>query len=390
MPESIAEDQRLKKFPRGFTAEDQKSRQQFLENYADIDLQSDKKLAPDSLKGIIENQIGYMSIPMGMAGPLILDGNYASGKYFIPLCTVEGTLVASMTRGMQATSKGAGIKTSHLHQRMSRAPIFFFEDIRQQSRFVKWIKSNEGEIRVAAESTTRYGKLTSIDTHQLNKYVILEFAYETGNACGQNMVSKATMHACELIRQKTDVTFILDSNFSGDKKASGATQLKGRGHHVSAQTFLSDQVIDKVLGTSAAEMYKIQEFGPYVSTMANSNGIQLHLSNALTAIYMATGQDVACVAENAVGYTQMEITDGGMEFMLTMPSISVGTVGGGTRLPQQQQCLKLLDCHEGEFASRKLSEIICASALCLEISLIAAIVSEKWVGAHMRYGRNKS
>ncbi|MEL6558578.1 MAG: hydroxymethylglutaryl-CoA reductase [Bacteroidota bacterium] len=377
----------LQKFPRGYSQQDLEERKRFLEVRNDICLDKAEDPDPESMKGIIENQIGYLSIPMGMAGPLQISGTYLEGTRYVPLCTVEGTLVASMARGMYATSRCNGIRTTHFHQRMTRSPIFFFENISHQKRFLDWVGDHEQDIREIAESSSNYAKLISIETYQLNQYVVLDFAYTTGNAAGQNMASKATMRACELIRKETGVDFILDSNLSGDKKASGNTKLKGRGHHVTAHTQITDQVIEKVLGTTAEKIMMIQEYGPYVSSLANSNGIQLHLSNALTAIYLATGQDVACVAENAVGYTQIKRTETGLEFLLTMPSISVGTVGGGTRLPQQKKNLELLKCHVGEDSAASLAEIICASALCLEISLMAAIVSEKWVDSHMRYGR---
>lgn len=383
-------DRQLQKFPRGYSQQDLEQRKKFLEIRNDISLDIAEDLNPESMKGIIENQIGYLSIPMGMAGPLEIAGTYLNGTRYVPLCTVEGTLVASMARGMYATSRCEGVRTNHFHQRMTRSPIFFFDDIGHQKSFLQWVSTNEESIQKMAESSSNFARLISIETYQLNQYVILDFAYTTGNAAGQNMASKATKCACELIRKETGVDFILDSNLSGDKKASGNTKLKGRGHHVTAQTYISDQVIEKVLGTTADKILMIQEYGPYVSSLANSNGIQLHLSNALTAIYLATGQDVACVAENAVGYTQIKRTESGLEFLLTMPSISVGTVGGGTRLPQQKKNLELLKCHEGEKSAAQLAEIICASALCLEISLMAAIVSEKWVASHMRYGRTNS
>ena len=390
MSDSIFEKRRLHKFPRGYSEADLKMRQEILRDHTQVNFEQIEEVPTEALRGIIENQIGFMNIPLGMAGPLSLSGTYAKGDYYVPLCTMEGTLVASMTRGMYATHKCGGIETTHIKQQMGRAPIFFFEHITEQQRFLAWIAHHEGKIQDVAESTTSFGQLLQVEPFVLNRYVILNFTYSTGNAAGQNMVSKATKLACEYIREETGIDFLLDSNYSSDKKSSDITRLRGRGHYVSAQTFLSHQVIEKVLGTTATAMNKIQEFGPYASNAAGSNGVQLHLSNALTAIYMATGQDVACVAENAVGFTQTKVTDEGMEFLLTMPSISVGTVGGGTRLPQQQKCLKMLGCDTGQHGAKKLAEIICASALCLEISLMAAIVSEQWVNAHMKYGRNKS
>ncbi len=378
------------RFPKGNSKEDLIERQLFLKKLTNIDFETSENPDPARLKGIIENQIGHMSVPMGMAGPMYLEGDYTKGLFYVPLCTVEGTLVASMNRGMHATYKCGGIQTTHIQQRMTRSPFFILEHVRQQKQLINWVKDHYTEIKTCAESTTQYGKLIEIEKHVLNKNLVLDFAFDTANAAGQNMVSKATFAACEMIREQTGIDFVLDSNFSSDKKASAITNLKGRGHYVVAQASLSHYVIEKILGTNVEEINKLMEFGAYASSAAGNNGIQLHLSNALAAIYMATGQDVACLAENAIGYTQTKITEEGMDFLLTMPSISVGTVGGGTRLPQQQKNLQLLGCTDQENSAKQLAEIICASALCLEISLIAAIVSEKWVNAHMKHGRNHS
>jgi len=260
MPKYIKEDFKLQKFPRGYSQQDLEERKKFLENQSDITLNNEEEIAPESLKGIIENQIGFMGIPMGMAGPLKIEGTYASGFTYVPVCTVEGTLVASMSRGMYATSRCEGIQTTHFHQRMTRSPIFFIENVQEQRQFIDWIKKNESRIKEKAESTSRFAKLLSIETYQLNQYVILDFAYETGNAAGQNMSSKATMHACELIRSETDVDFILESNFSGDKKASGNTKLKGHEYHAVTQTLISDQVIERILCITKLSQFRVRSF----------------------------------------------------------------------------------------------------------------------------------
>ena len=343
----------------------------------------------EEMQGIIENHIGFLSIPIGIASPLSINGSYAQGHFYVPLCTVEGTLVASMTRGMLATSRSGGVQTSYIRQEVSRAPVFLLHSIKNINKFTQWVDKHFEAIRQVAEETTHFGKLIRIDKYILQTSVILDFVYSTGNAAGQNMVSLATLKAAEYIKKQYGAPYVLDSNFTSDKKASSINETRGRGHYVISETTISHASLKHILGVKVDQMKFQQEFMPYASSLAGMKGIQLHLANALAAIYIATGQDVACVAENALGYTQMLTLDEGVKFVLTMPSLTIGTVGGGTRLKSQRTNLQLLGCHEGEHASKKLAEIICASSLCLEISLWCAIASETWVQSHMKYGRTK-
>jgi hydroxymethylglutaryl-CoA reductase (NADPH) len=201
------------------------------------------------------------------------------------------------------------------------------------------------------------------------------------------MVTLAAKLACDYIQNNTGYKYILESGFNSDKKASSKTMIMGRGHSVISETTLKHSVLKRILGIHLDEVDIFQQVAPTVTNMAGTTGCHLHISNALTAIYLATGQDTACVAENSIGHFQTEPSEDGLKCRLTLPSITVGTVGGGTRLLPQQKNLELLGCHEGEYSSRKLAEIICASSLCLEISLMSAIASGTFTQAHMKYGR---
>ncbi len=201
------------------------------------------------------------------------------------------------------------------------------------------------------------------------------------------MVTLAAKVACDFIKDKTGHNFILESGFNSDKKASARNMIMGRGHSVIAETTISNSRLRRILGIKISDVEKFQQLGPTVTRLAGTEGCHLHISNALTAIYLATGQDTACVAENSIGHYQTEPVNHGMKFRLTLPSITVGTIGGGTRLLPQNQNLKLLGCNTGKYASRKLAEIICASSLALEISLMSAIASGTFAKAHMIYGR---
>ena len=373
--------------PRGFTSDDSKKRVEWLEAEHGFKLQDLPENDSEDLKGIIENHVGYMKLPMAIVGPATVEGKYAKGQFPIPICTIEGSLAASMNRGLYASSFCGGFKVRHFRQELSRSPIFIFDDLRKIDDFQVWVNKNMDEIIKAAQSTTKYGKILRIDQHTIQNYVLLDFILDTGNAAGQNMVTLATNVACDYIRQQTGQDFFLDSNLASDKKASSRNMILGRGHGVIAETHTSKSVMARVLNVDPDFLIKNWTYFPIVSAMAGTLGNGLHISNALTAIYLATGQDTACVAENSVGHFTVEKIDDGVTWRLTLPSLTVGTVGGGTRLSQQQQNLQLLKCDTSKHSSRKLAEIIAAATLGLEISLGSAIMSHTWTSAHMKYGR---
>ena len=376
-----------KMIPKGYTNEDTDKRLDWLSDKIGFNYDTDLSTTPEDLKGIIENHIGFMKIPMAVAGPLKIEGKYANGEYYVPICTLEGTLALSMTRGMIATHRCDGIRVSHIKQELSRAPVFTFDNLNKSADFMSWIDKNFKKIKSVAESTTNHGKLLRIDQYPIQNYVILDFILDTGNAAGQNMVTLAAKTSCDYIKEKTGAEFFLESGFNSDKKASARNMIMGRGHSVIAETTISNSVIRSILDVDISNLKKYQEIGPTTTRLAGTEGCHLHISNALTAIYLATGQDTACVAENSIGHYQIEPQENDVKFRLTLPSMTIGTVGGGTRLSPQQQNLKLLGCDTGDTAARKLAEIICASALALEISLFSALASHTFTRAHMKYGR---
>ena len=376
-----------KMIPKGYANEDTDKRLDWLSDKIGFNYDTDLSTTPEDLKGIIENHIGFMKIPMAVAGPLKIEGKYANGEYYVPICTLEGTLALSMTRGMIATHRCDGIQVSHIKQELSRAPVFTFDNLNKSADFMSWIDKNFKEIKSVAESTTNHGKLLRIDQYPIQNYVILDFILDTGNAAGQNMVTLAAKTSCDYIKEKTGAEFFLESGFNSDKKASARNMIMGRGHSVIAETTISNSVIRSILDVDISNLKKYQEIGPTTTRLAGTEGCHLHISNALTAIYLATGQDTACVAENSIGHYQIEPQENDVKFRLTLPSMTIGTVGGGTRLSPQQQNLKLLGCDTGDTAARKLAEIICASALALEISLFSALASHTFTRAHMKYGR---
>jgi hydroxymethylglutaryl-CoA reductase (NADPH) len=373
--------------PGGYGADDLARRLRWVEKHTGHCLAAPASLPePEELRGIIENQVGFVPMPMGVAAPLLIEGTYARGEFVVPLCTVEGTLALSMTRGMLAMAMAGGCRTVHLKQELTRSPAFRVDSIDEIPGFVGWVRDHLDAIRSAAESTSRHARLLRIDPTPLQGWVILDFVYDTGNAAGQNMVTIATEAACRMIRERTGLGFLIESGFNSDKKPSHRSLMTGRGHSVVVEFPLPDRVM-AFLGVTREAVLEFQALAMTAAQAAGLLGNNLHLANALTAIYLATGQDAACVAENALAYSMVSEAEDGLMVRVTLPTLTVGTVGGGTRLPAQRRNLELLGCHEGPHSARKLAEIIAASAAALELSLLGALVSGTFAQAHRKYGR---
>ena len=348
-------------------------------------------ISPEQTRGNIENFTGVCQIPLGIAGPLQVNGEHAQGDFLIPLATTEGTLVASYNRGIKVLNLCGGVDVAVVAESMQRAPVFAFGSARRARDFAAWVLTNMDTIRQVAESTTRIGKLIGIDPYLTNRYVYLRFNYTTGDAAGQNMVSKATFAACHWILDQIDDVehFYLEANFATDKKASQVNMMRTRGRRVTAEITVPKDILLEHLRVTPQQIdthHRASSTGAYMSG-ANNNGA--HSANAIAAMFIATGQDAANVAESSAGILHVELTPtGDLHMSLTIPSLIVATYGGGTNLPTQRECLELMDCH-GEGKVRKLAEIIGGVALAGELSLAAAISSEDWVSSHEAYGRNR-
>ncbi len=346
---------------------------------------------PGVTKGNIENFTGVVQIPLGFAGPLHIKGEHAKGDFLIPLATTEGTLVASYNRGMKVLNLSGGVTCTVQADHMQRAPVFIFESAREALAFRRWVDAHMDDIRREAEATTRSGKLKYIDTYLASKFAYLRFNFETGDAAGQNMVGRATFAACSWILEhnKTIQRFYLESNLATDKKASQINLMRTRGKRVTAECVIKRDVLMEVMRVepeSLAYHWGVANVGSILSG-ANNNGA--HSPNAITAMFIATGQDVANIAEGSSGILYTELTpEKDLYISMTIPSLIVATHGGGTGLPTQRECLEVLGC-VGKGKVFKLAEIIAGVVLAGEVSLGAAISSLEWVSSHEEYGRNR-
>ncbi len=346
---------------------------------------------PGLLNGNIEGFMGVAQVPMGLAGPMLVNGEHAKGEFYVPLATSEGTLVASYNRGMKLTRLAGGIKTTVTDDVMQRAPVFIFDDAREAREFGVWVDSNYDTIKATAEKTTSVGKLRNIEKYQMSKVMYLRFNFTTGDAAGQNMVGKATHFACQWILQqnKSIRHHALSGNIDTDKKHSHLNTLHSRGKRVTAEVVLPrDIVIENmhIFPEMALQMRLLSTMGSFMAG-ANNNG--LHSANGITALFIATGQDVANVAESSAALVYAEITpEKDYYFSVTIPSLIVATHGGGTGLATQHECLEMLGC-AGKEKATKLAEIVAATVICGELSLGTAVMSGDWVTSHERLGRNR-
>jgi hydroxymethylglutaryl-CoA reductase (NADPH) len=368
-------------------------RQEFVEKFTGAKLHHIKNYSfdPHITNGNCEHFTGVAQIPIGFAGPIKVNGEFAQGDFLIPLATTEGTLIASYNRGIKVLNLSGGVKATVVSDAMQRAPVFVFEDARQGRKFVSWVINNMAKIKEEAEATSSVAKLKDIDPYTANKFVFLRFNYTTGDAAGQNMVGRATFAACSWIIDNYDGIkhFYLESNFATDKKASQVNIMRTRGKRVTAECIIPrDVLIENMRVEPESLTYHagVANVGAFMSG-ANNNGA--HSANGITAMFIATGQDVANVSESSAGVVYTELTpEKDLYISITIPSLIVATYGGGTALATQRECLEILGCY-GRGTVNKLAEIIAGVVLAGEISLASAISSSDWVSSHEKYGRNR-
>ena len=368
-------------------------RQGFIREHTDSPLEhtSAYSLNPTTLPGNIENFFGVAQVPIGLAGPLLVNGEHAQGEFFVPLATTEGTLVASYNRGMKLCRDAGGATTTVIDDRMQRAPVFTLPNAREARHFAGWLDEHFADIAAAAESTTSSGKLIEIQKFAVSKLIYARFNYTTGDAAGQNMTGKATFAACAWIKQNYpgELHFLLEGQFATDKKTSVVNMLHTRGKRVVAEITLPADLVAEQMHVSTDKLFAARQRSLMGSIMSVTNNNGSHSANGLTAMFIATGQDVANIAESSAmyGFTEL-LPNGDLYASVTLPALIIATYGGGTGLATQRECLEILGCY-GAGKVHNLAEIMAATVLAGELSLASAVVAEEWVQAHDELGRNR-
>jgi len=348
-------------------------------------------LDPGTLPGNVEHFTGVAQVPIGIAGPLLVLGEHAQGEFYVPMATTEGTLVASYNRGMKLLRAGGGVTVSVVEDHMQRAPAFPMQDARGARALRDWMREHHDEIAAAAEATTSVGELVEVELYIVGRFLFCRFDYTTGDAAGQNMTGKATRAACEWIKvHHPDVhAYQLEAQLASDKKHSHINTLKTRGKRVVAEALIPDAVLREQMNTSSRALYDARQVSHLGARLAATVNNGAHSANALAAMFIATGQDVANVAESHAALVHVELRENDdYYYSITLPSLIIATHGGGTGLATQRECLEMLGC-VGDGTALKLAEIMAATVLCGELSLGSAVVADEWVAAHDQHGRNR-
>lgn len=374
-------------------------RQAFIEDNTPARLRHTKQFSfeADAMAGNIENMFGVAQVPIGLAGPLLIDGEHAKGEFYVPMATVEGTMLASYNRGMKVILESGGVMTTVAGEAMQRAPCFVFRNARDARDFEHWLVENFPKIKAVAEATTSIGKLVEIEHYNAHNFIYTRFDYTTGDAAGQNMTSRATFVACEWIRENYPAlkNYLLSGNFDTEKRTSAVNSLKGRGRRVTAEITVPREVLERNLRITPEAMHYGQGITTIASFLSHSSNNAAHPANGLAALYLATGQDIANIGESNQCTVYNRVTrEGDYFYSITLPALILATYGGGTNLPTQRECLEIMDCH-GKGKAYKLAEIAAGLVVAGELSLGAATKVDKktrqneWVDAHERLGRNR-
>lgn len=387
----------ISKIPRSkeddYTNEIASERRNFIKEKTGVELKhvGNYSFDPQILKGNIEHFVGVAQVPIGLAGPVKINGEYANGEFYVPMATTEGTLVASYNRGAQLCNNSGGITTTIIDDQMQRAPVWIFNNQREAQKFSQWLNENFALIKEKAEGTDPFCRLKSIEKYAVGKMLYTRFNYFTGDATGQNMVGKATFEACEWIKSVYPgiKQYLLSGNIDTDKKHSYMNALNTRGKRVVAEVTIPGELITNMSTMPPTELIRLRNVSNTGSILAGANNNGLHSANGITAMFIACGQDVANVAESSAAIVYADLLpDNSYYYSITIPALIVGTFGGGTGLATQTECLSMLGC-VGKDKAKKLAEIVAAVALCGELSLMSAVIGKHWVSSHEQYGRNR-
>jgi hydroxymethylglutaryl-CoA reductase (NADPH) len=376
----------------GYEEDQVRQRRQWLENKLGVSLPlvASGAIPTEEMRGNIENAIGSAQIPLGIAGPLLVHGTDARGSFYVPMATTEGALVRSYERGMVMLTRAGGVSTRVFVDENVVCPTFSFDSVGEAARFASVLPDRVEALRQAAAATTSHGSLVRVDARASGRAVIVSFHYHTADAQGMNMIVKATERAAEWLVANGDARrFSIFSGMSSEKRASGFLLAGGKGKTVVAGALVPAAVLQSYMRLTPARIAQVWHDTAIGHLQANAVGFNAHFANGLTAIFIACGQDVANVTNAAVGITDYEVTDSGdLYASVTLPALTVATVGGGTGLGTAAECLRMLGC-AGAGHAKRLAEIVAASVLAGELSMAGAIGAGEFVAAHEAYGRNR-
>jgi hydroxymethylglutaryl-CoA reductase (NADPH) len=376
----------------GYSAEGVTARRRWIEERTGASLAQVGSFcyAAEEMQGNVENPIGAVQVPLGVAGPLLVRGEHANGIVFVPMATTEGALVSSYERGAMALTRAGGAQVRIYIDENRISPVFLFDSVGAASDFVRELPAHFASLRAEAEATTRHGRLLRVEPHPVGHEVMVHFCFSTGDASGMNMIARATDRASRwLVEHSAAKRFYLFSALDSEKHASASLFLGGKGKKVVAGANIPANFVRSYLGATPERIQELWHTNTMAQFHEGATTCNAHYANGLAALFIACGQDVANITNAAVGLSRFEVGENGeLRASVTLPSLTVGTVGGGTHVGTARECLAMMDCL-GAGKAQRFAEITAAYLLAGEISLMAAIAAGELVSAHESYGRNR-
>ncbi len=369
-------------------------RRKFIETERNLNLRA-VSVYPEGLAAAAqtncENMIGAVQVPLGVAGPLLVKGTYATGNYFIPLATTEGALVASVNRGCKALTQAGGVDAAVKEAGITRGPIFETSSLAQSMELSRWIPEHMQALQEKAQQTSGHLTLIDVQIKPLGRTVYVRFSFDTQDAMGMNMATIATDALSDFICEQTSVRRLtIAGNFDVDKKPAWLNSINGRGRMVWAEAVIPSEIVRDTLKTSVEDIHRLCQKKCHLgSAVSGSIGLNAQCANVVAAVFLATGQDPAHVVEGSLGITTTDIDSDQLVVSLHLPDVPIGTIGGGTILPSQQECLQMMGVAGGNNGknAKAFSEILGAAVLAGELSLLASLAEGSLAKAHKKLAR---
>ena len=344
---------------------------------------ADMAFTPEDVRANIENLVGATHVPLGVAGPVLVNGQHANGWFHVPFATTEGTLVSTYQYGMRAISKAGGANTRVLGDAMDITPCFVVGDLDEALQLAGWLHDHLADLRGVAAEMTSHGRLEEIRTHVFGRRVMAQCVFTTGDAMGMNMVNLAVDRICRHVMEHSDCRrYYLRCNYSSDKKPAALNLFRSYGKEIAVDLRLPASVVETDLGVAPADLLDFAAAGRIGTAQAGTFGMNAHFANGLAAVYLACGQDIAQVVNASIGFIEIEgLENGDIYVAARLPNLIVGTVGGGTHLPTQRECLALMQC-DGDGHARRFAEIVAATLVAGDLAISAALANGRFIDAH--------
>ncbi len=348
-----------------------------------FDAIAETAFAPEDTRGSIENLVGATQVPLGIGGPIRVNGQHADGVFYVPFATTEGTLVTTYQYGMRAITEAGGANTYVVADALDITPCFVTATTSDALALARWLTDQLEELQATAAETTVHGRLVEVRPHVFGRRVFAQFVFSTGDAMGLNMVNLTVDRICRRVLEAIPCeAYYLRCNYSSDKKPAAINLFRPYGKEVLVDLTMPASVVETYLGVSSRELCEFGASGRLGTMQAGALGANAHFANGLAAIYIACGQDVAQIVNASIGFLDLEqVGDGDLYVAARLPSLVVATVGGGTKLPTQRECLALMGC-TGDGTARKFAEIVAATLVAGELAICAALADGRFIEAH--------